>query len=192
LFGRPRRRPVCTVKDFLDSRKLDLLALCFPRQSHQIRESVRRGQLCKRPDFHSRLVQRPRRPATKLPVLTAEFSPRHFQIAMPERKAVIEAAKSASHSRLRRASMPAQRDAAGNRMVATYFRRKMSTTRMIINPHFTCFAKSAIFVSVADAQAVSLPRGVCSISVATSAANQPVIGRSKYGCRLWSCSHRLR
>jgi hypothetical protein len=57
------------------------------------------------------------------------------------------------------------------------------------NPHaihvfadWMCLAKSTIFVSLADAQAVSLLRG--SVSVAPSIANQSVIGRgSKYGHR---------
>src|SRR5689334_15299340 len=69
-------------------------------------------------------------------------------------------------------AMPAHRDAAGNRMVGSYFQKRTSAARMI-NPdtinviaYWICFANSAIFVSLADAQAVSLLRELCSVSVA--------------------------
>jgi hypothetical protein len=77
---RLRRLPVCTVKDFLDSRDPDLLAIRVFRQARQFRKSIRRMPLRNRPDFRSYLVWRPRRPAPELPVFPRAFRPRHFQL----------------------------------------------------------------------------------------------------------------
>jgi hypothetical protein len=75
------------------------------------------------------------------------------RIAMPERKAIVEAAESARLLDCAAPAMPAQSDAARKCMVATYFRRRTSAARMM-NPdaiHFFAdwmsFANSAIFVS---------------------------------------------
>jgi hypothetical protein len=66
------RLPVCAVEDFLDRRDPDLLALCVFRQPRQFRKSIGRMPARSRPDFHGRLVWRPRRSAAMLPVLTAK------------------------------------------------------------------------------------------------------------------------